>query len=277
MTLDARRSALWHAMGLGPLWQPRDAAVEAVAESVAMVEAAPIAAAVPDAPAVISGSSSAPNAAPVSVPNAARASTDGVATAELDWPELEQAVAACTACGLCRSRKQTVFGVGHVRAGWMLIGEAPGAEEDARGEPFVGQAGKLLDNMLASVGLSREGEDQHSSVYIANVLKCRPPGNRNPEPAEVAQCEPFLRRQLALVQPKLVVVMGRSAAQALLGSDASIASLRGRVHHVSVDGRQVPVIVTYHPAYLLRNLADKAKSWADLCLARKVFDDAGKS
>jgi DNA polymerase len=151
----------------------------------------------------------------------------------------------------------------------MLIGEAPGSEEDARGEPFVGQAGRLLDNMLASIGLTRAGETPQS-VFIANVLKCRPPGNRNPEPAEVTQCEPFLRRQVELVAPRLIVVMGRFAAQALLGTDASIASLRGQVHHVEVGGRRVPAVVTYHPAYLLRNLGDKAKAWADLCFAREV-------
>jgi DNA polymerase len=162
-----------------------------------------------------------------------------------------------------------VFGVGNPNAEWMLIGEAPGAEEDARGEPFVGQAGRLLDNMLASVGLERTGRTPQS-VYIANVLKCRPPGNRNPEPSEVALCEPFLLRQIELVKPKLIVVMGRFAAQSLLGTDASIASLRGRGHRVNVAGREIPVVVTYHPAYLLRNLADKSKSWADLCLAREV-------
>jgi DNA polymerase len=190
----------------------------------------------------------------------------------MSWDDLQRAVAACTACGLCRSRKQTVFGVGHPQAHWMLVGEAPGAEEDARGEPFVGQAGKLLDNMLAAVGLSRSGTDPAASVYIANVLKCRPPGNRNPEPLEVAQCDPFLRRQIALLQPRLAVVMGRFAAQSLLRTDASIASLRGRVHEIDVAGRKLPIIVTYHPAYLLRNLADKAKSWADLCLARQVYE-----
>jgi DNA polymerase len=192
--------------------------------------------------------------------------------ATLDWPALREAVAACRACGLCETRRQTVFGVGHPQAHWLLVGEAPGAEEDARGEPFVGQAGKLLDNMLAAVGLARSGRDPAQSVYIANVLKCRPPGNRNPEPPEVTQCEPFLQRQIALLQPRLVVVMGRFAAQSLLGTDASIASLRGRVHTIDVDGRNVPVIVTYHPAYLLRNLADKAKSWSDLCLARQVAE-----
>jgi len=189
--------------------------------------------------------------------------------AQMDWDELESAVAACTACELSRTRNRTVFGVGHRAAEWMLVGEAPGAEEDARGEPFVGQAGRLLDNMLDAVGLTRSGTTPRS-VYIANVLKCRPPGNRNPEPGEVAQCDPFLKRQIELINPKIVLVMGRFAAQSLLGTDASIASLRGKVHRIDVAGRSVAVVVTYHPAYLLRNLADKAKSWADLCLAREV-------
>jgi uracil-DNA glycosylase len=187
----------------------------------------------------------------------------------LDWHELRQEVTSCRACPLCETRKQTVFGVGNTRADWMLIGEAPGAEEDARGEPFVGQAGRLLDNMLASIGMSRDGETP-KSVYIANVLKCRPPGNRNPQADEVTKCEPFLLRQIELVAPALIVVMGRFAAQSLLGTDASIASLRGKSHRIHVAGRQIPVVVTYHPAYLLRNLIDKEKSWADLCLASKV-------
>jgi DNA polymerase len=178
------------------------------------------------------------------------------------WIEIKQAVPACTACGLHKSRAQTVFGVGDENADWMLIGEAPGAEEDRLGEPFVGQAGKLLDNMLAAIDLKR-GEN----VYIANVLKCRPPGNRNPEPEEVARCTPFLKRQIALIQPKLIIAMGRFAAQTLLASDATIASLRGRVF--SYEG--VPLIVTYHPAYLLRTLPDKSKAWADLVFARKTM------
>jgi DNA polymerase len=189
----------------------------------------------------------------------------------MDWANLQEAVAGCVACKLCQTRTQTVFGVGHHAAHWMIVGEAPGAEEDARGEPFVGQAGRLLDNMLASVGLTRQGENE-STVYIANVLKCRPPGNRNPEPAEAAACVPFLKRQIALIRPVLIVVMGRVAAQALLSTEATIASLRGRVHALTVDERTIPVVVTYHPAYLLRNLADKAKSWADLCLAREVYE-----
>ena len=182
------------------------------------------------------------------------------------WIELKQAVPACTACSLHKSRTQTVFGVGDEQADWMLIGEAPGAEEDRLGEPFVGQAGKLLDNMLAAIGL-RRGEN----VYIANVLKCRPPANRNPEPEEVAKCSPHLRRQIELIGPKLIVAMGRFAAQTLLDTDASIASLRGRVH--SYAG--VPLIVTYHPAYLLRTLPDKAKAWEDLLFARKTIASLG--
>lgn len=189
---------------------------------------------------------------------------------QLDWEGLERAVAACTACSLCQSRTQTVFGTGSHGAGWMFIGEAPGAEEDARGEPFVGQAGRLLDNMLAAVGLGRDRPGEQA-VFIANVLKCRPPGNRNPDAAEVAACVPFLRRQIALLHPRLIVVLGRFAAQAMLASDASIASLRGRVHQVAVGTECYPVIVTYHPAYLLRNLADKSKVWDDLCLARKTY------
>ena len=182
--------------------------------------------------------------------------------AERAWIELKQAVPACTACGLHKTRTQTVLGVGDENADWMLVGEAPGAEEDRLGEPFVGQAGRLLDNMLAAIGLRRG-----ANVYIANVLKCRPPGNRNPEPEEVAKCTPFLKQQIALIRPKLIVAMGRFAAQTLLASDATISSLRGRVYRY--EG--VPLIVTYHPAYLLRNLPDKAKAWADLLFAKKTI------
>jgi uracil-DNA glycosylase len=178
------------------------------------------------------------------------------------WPELKQAVVGCTACGLHKTRTQTVFGVGDENADWMLIGEAPGAEEDRLGDPFVGQAGKLLDNMLAAIELSRT-----RNVYIANVLKCRPPGNRNPEPEEVARCTPHLLRQIEFVKPKLIIAMGRFAAQTLLDTDASIASLRGKLHRYA----GLPLIVTYHPAYLLRNLPDKAKAWADLVFARKTM------
>jgi DNA polymerase len=184
--------------------------------------------------------------------------------ARMDWPALKTAVATCEACGLAKTRNKTVFGVGDERAEWMLVGEAPGAEEDARGEPFVGQAGRLLDSMLAAVAL-RRGEN----VYIANVLKCRPPGNRNPEPFEVAQCSPHLVRQIELIQPKLILALGRAAAQLLLNTDASIASLRGKLFRY----QGVTTIVTYHPAYLLRNLPDKSKAWEDLCFARATMKD----
>jgi DNA polymerase len=237
MTLDARRARIWQAMGMGPIWLRRDQPVASPVEGVA---------------------------AKVSATDSREQRI-----ARLGWDELGAEVANCRACHLCETRTQTVFGVGNPNAEWMLIGEAPGAEEDARGEPFVGQAGRLLDNILMSIGLTRTGPTPQS-VYIANVLKCRPPGNRNPEPAEVAQCEPFLLRQVELVNPKLILVMGRFAAQSLLGTDASIASLRGRAHRINVAGREIPVVVTYHPAYLLRNLVDKAKVWADLCLAKDV-------
>ena len=189
---------------------------------------------------------------------------DAVAQAQpaLDWIPLKALVSGCTACGLHKTRTQTVFGVGDPDADWMLIGEAPGAEEDRLGDPFVGQAGKLLDNMLAAIDLHRS-----RNVYIANVLKCRPPGNRNPEPEEVAKCSPHLLRQIELVKPRLIVAMGRFAAQTLLETGASISSLRGRVHRYA----GVPLIVTYHPAYLLRTLEDKAKSWEDLVFAKKTM------
>ena len=186
----------------------------------------------------------------------------------LDWPALYEDIGACTACGLCRTRKRAVPGVGDMRADWLFVGEAPGAEEDAQGEPFVGQAGKLLDSMLAAIGLAR-GE----SVYIANVLKCRPPGNRTPEPLEVDACKPYLDRQIEMIEPKLIVALGKSAATTLLGTEASIASLRGRLHRYG----NVPLLVTYHPAYLLRNLPDKAKAWEDLLLARRTVRAASAS
>lgn len=186
----------------------------------------------------------------------------------MGWAELKQAVAACSACALHKTRTQTVFGVGDESADWMLVGEAPGAEEDRLGEPFVGQAGRLLDNMLAAIGLKR-GEN----VYIANVLKCRPPGNRNPEPEEVACCSPHLVCQIELIRPKLIVAMGRFAAQTLLNSDASIASMRGRVYRY----QGVPTIVTYHPAYLLRSLPDKSKAWADLLFAVRTLRELNQA
>ncbi len=211
-----------------------------------------------------------PAAAPAAAPEPA--STSGPsreAIARLDWPALRDEVAACRACSLCESRKNTVFGVGNERAHWMVVGEAPGEQEDLKGEPFVGAAGKLLDSMLRALGLSREEAPPQRQVYIANTLKCRPPRNRNPDPAELAQCEPFLQRQIELIQPRIILAMGRFAVQQLLRSQEPIGRLRGRVHRY----QGVPLIVTYHPAYLLRNLPDKARAWEDLCLALKTLDE----
>jgi uracil-DNA glycosylase len=181
---------------------------------------------------------------------------------EMNWEQLKQSVAACAACPLYQARKHTVFGVGDETASWLFIGEGPGAREDELGEPFVGQAGRLLDNMLLAIGLKRD-----QFVYIANIVKCRPPGNRNPQPTEAEQCRPYLLRQIALVQPRLIVALGKVAAQNLLETVDSIASLRGKLH----DFAGIPLIVTYHPAYLLRTLADKAKAWEDLCFAKATM------
>ncbi|MDB5944589.1 MAG: polymerase [Ramlibacter sp.] len=210
----------------------------------------------------------------VVVPVVAQAARAPVQTAEgatsgvelMQWDALAQAVAQCRGCSLCNGRRNTVFGVGDRQADWLIVGEAPGENEDLQGEPFVGQAGLLLDNMLKALGL-----DRRQKVYIANVLKCRPPGNRNPEPQEVAQCEPFLRRQVELLQPRIILAMGRFAVQALLQSNEPIGKLRGKVHRYN----EIPLVVTYHPAYLLRNLPDKAKAWADLCLALEVLQQSG--
>jgi DNA polymerase len=182
----------------------------------------------------------------------------------MQWPELKARVAACTDCPLHAKRNKTVFGVGDENADWLFVGEGPGAEEDAQGEPFVGQAGRLLDSMLAAIKLKRG-----ANVYIANIIKCRPPGNRNPEPNEALQCEPYLHRQIELIGPKLIIALGKVAAANLLATDASVASMRGRVHRY----RGTPLIVTYHPAYLLRNLPDKAKAWVDLLFAVRTMRD----
>ena len=197
---------------------------------------------------------------------------DAAAIAQLDWPALQAAVADCRACGLCQDRRQTVFGTGHRRAHCMVVGEAPGEQEDLAGEPFVGPSGQLLDRMLAALGLTR-GVAAHDAeparqVYIANTLKCRPPLNRNPLAGELATCQPFLERQVALVQPRVILAMGRFAVQSLLGSDQAIGKLRGRLH----QWHGVPLVVTYHPAYLLRQPADKARAWDDLCLAASCLD-----
>jgi uracil-DNA glycosylase family 4 len=177
-----------------------------------------------------------------------------------DWTALRERVAACTACDLCKTRTQTVFGVGNTRADWLVIGEAPGADEDRQGEPFVGRAGQLLNAMLLAIGLPRE------TVFIANILKCRPPGNRDPKPEEVSRCLPFLSQQIALLKPKIMLAVGRIAAQNLLATDLPLARLRGKLHHFGEAN--TPLVITYHPAYLLRSPADKRKAWEDLKFAR---------
>jgi len=185
-----------------------------------------------------------------------------VAAEVLDWPSLARAVAECRACALCQQRKQAVLGVGDPQADWLFIGEGPGAEEDERGEPFVGQAGKLLDNMLAALDLQRE-----SKVYIGNAVKCRPPGNRTPSADEMAACKPYLERQIALIRPKVIVLLGKAAVHSVLGEDKSLAAMRGKPYEYA----GIPVVVTYHPAYLLRSLPEKAKAWEDLLFARRIL------
>ena len=207
--------------------------------------------------------SAAPTPAPHPPSGADDRSTRALEIAALDWQPLREHVAACRACRLCEGRRQTVFGVGNERAHCMIVGEAPGENEDLQGEPFVGAAGQLLDRMLHAIGLTRGAAEPAQQVYIANTLKCRPPRNRNPEHDELALCAAYLRRQIDLVQPRLLLAMGRFAVQTLLDSSEPIGKLRGRVHR----WHERPVVVTYHPAYLLRNPADKARAWADLCLA----------
>ena len=258
MSLD--RDRILDEMGLSPRWVLREQ--PAVARG-ALRPAAPAPAAADQQPAAESAQT-----APVPVSRtAAPASAECVGQiAQMDWAALRQSVAECRSCALCAQRKQAVLGVGDENADWLFIGEGPGAEEDARGEPFVGPAGKLLDAMLAAIDLKR-GED----VYIANAVKCRPPSNRTPEAGEMAACAPYLKRQIALLQPRLIVLLGRAAVNALLGEEGSLASLRGKPLAYRDGEREIPVVVTYHPAYLLRSLPDKAKSWEDLCRARALM------
>lgn len=221
-----------------------------------------------------------PTVAPVVTPPsvAARSAPAPLASnsgpfASLDWPALREAVAGCRACSLCETRTQTVFGVGHPQAHWMVVGEAPGEQEDRLGEPFVGPAGQLLDRMLAALKLTRaeDGDAPPAQrVFIANTLKCRPPRNRNPSPEELQRCEPFLMRQIELVKPRIILAMGAFAVKSLLRSDQPVGRLRGQVHRY----HGVPLVVTYHPAYLLRSLHDKARAWEDLCLAAQVVEQA---
>lgn len=278
LQLDARQRAMLQEMGIELfLPEPALAAIEAepvAARAAASAQVVPAPSREPLAASgagVETGTASAPAprapvppvAAPVRAEAPLRQRMPGIEL--MEWDALADAVAGCRACRLCEGRRNTVFGVGDRQADWLVVGEAPGENEDLQGEPFVGQAGKLLDNMLGALGLNRR-----ERVYIANVLKCRPPGNRNPEPEEVAQCEPFLRRQVELLQPKIILAMGRFAVHTLLQTTEPIGRLRGRVHHY----QGVPVVVTYHPAYLLRNLPDKAKAWADLVLAQSVMASA---
>jgi DNA polymerase len=247
--MSVRRDEIMKELGLTPVWRLRTGASQAEPEAQPQ-SVVPVAA---SAPRPVKAVAARADAALV-LPLDARAA--GIA--QMDWPQLKESVAGCTACPLHKGRNKTVFGVGDERAEWLFIGEGPGADEDMKGEPFVGQAGKLLDNMLAAIGLKRG-----QNVYIANVVKCRPPGNRNPEPLEVAQCEPYLHRQIELIKPRLIVALGKVAAVNLLKREASVASLRGKV----LEYRGIPLIITYHPAYLLRSLPEKAKAWEDLCFA----------
>jgi uracil-DNA glycosylase len=254
--VKSRRDLMLEEMGLTPVWRLRESAPETAEPPVPV-------------PAETAESRPATRTAPIPHHPSPITHT-GDRRAEImrmPWPEIKARVASCTDCPLHAKRNKTVFGVGDENADWLFVGEGPGAEEDAQGEPFVGQAGRLLDSMLAAIKLKRG-----DNVYIANILKCRPPGNRNPEPQEALQCEPYLHRQIDLIQPKLIIALGKVAAANLLATDASVASMRGKVHRY----RGTPLIVTYHPAYLLRNLPDKAKAWVDLCFAVKTMRELQK-
>ena len=233
--------------------KPQAAAARDATAQTARVDARPAPAEPPAPQAPATPHEEAPTAAP-----------SGIDVSTLDWDALQAAVARCTACELHATRTQTVFGTGNRNADWMIVGEAPGADEDRQGEPFVGRAGQLLNNMLRAIGLQRE------QVYIANVIKCRPPNNRNPHVDEISQCIGYLQRQIALVKPRLILVVGRVAAHGLLKVDTPLGRLRGQVYRFC----DTPVVVTYHPAYLLRTPRDKAKSWDDLRFARRVVEGA---
>ncbi|HYW55611.1 MAG TPA: uracil-DNA glycosylase [Polaromonas sp.] len=286
MDLDKRQRAMLREMGVR-VWQPQPAASEAAATQAANAINTIANAARPQGAEARFDSKPpvmAPQTAPagVSVPPPLQdvsAPRDILGIERMDWPALQAAVAGCTACALCQGRKNTVFGVGPLApVDWLIVGEAPGENEDLAGEPFVGQAGKLLDNMLQAMRLQRGNDNAvpkagvSKSVFITNVLKCRPPANRNPEPSEVAQCAPYLKRQVELLQPKMILALGKFAAHSLLQASVPevekipLGKLRGQVHRYL----GVPVVVTYHPAYLLRSLPDKAKAWDDMCLALSV-------
>ena len=263
MPVTPRQAAYLHALGV-TRYAPRRVQ-QAVVVDVAAAEPGletPPPMQIREAPPVVSHSVAAPAAATVV---AATASDPAAA-----WSTLTAQIAACTACALSRTRTHTVPGVGDRNADWLIIGEAPGAEEDARGEPFVGRAGKLLDAMLRAVGL-----DRSRGVYITNIVKCRPPNNRDPAPDEAAACAGYLERQIALIEPKLILAVGKVAAHNLLGSEEPIGRLRGRVWHWR--GTDLPVVATYHPAYLLRSPLEKRKAWDDLCLAQDVYRERSEA
>jgi DNA polymerase len=263
-----RREAILRELNLYPQWvlrkQPTHLAGNPLPGEADVESAPPVVAEVPMPDAVLPVDS---GQVAENIPTDADASRS-VPASELDglnWSELKQRVHDCTACKLRAGCTQTVFGVGDENADWLFVGEGPGADEDALGEPFVGQAGKLLDNMLLAIKLKRG-----KNVYIANVVKCRPPGNRAPLADEISLCLPYLQRQIELIKPKLIVALGKVASNALLGRDATLASLRGKLH----DYRGIPLIVTYHPAYLLRSPTEKAKAWQDLRLSvQKMQED----
>ena len=278
MSEMTRRSVFLDEIGLGPLWLRRDgglASAEPIEADMAPAEAIPAAALQEQQlePAVQNRAeiSAWGGGEPISAPPAAVHPTQSPAA--MDWTQLQAAVAGCTACGLCHGRKNTVFGVGDSKAKWLFIGEGPGRNEDIQGEPFVGPAGKLLDNILLAMGLKRG-----DNAYIANIVKCRPTDgtgrDRPPAADEVAACMPYLQRQIELIQPTILVALGKTAALSLLGLDAAtpVSKLRGTVHRYA----DRPLVVTYHPAYLLRQLGDKGKVWSDLCLAMSTYANAGE-
>lgn len=235
-------------------------------------ESAPVAAEPADLPAR-TPLQEAPDAPPRAAARAGAASVAGPgsdAVATLDWPALAVQAAACTACPLCAGRTHSVFGAGHRQADWMIVGDAPEADDDRTGEPFAGRAGQLLDNMLNAIHLTRSEAPPARQVYVTLAVKCQPPGRRHPEPAEVAQCEPFLLRQVQLVRPRIILAMGRVAAQGLLRSGEAIGRLRGRVHRYA----GIPVVATHNPDYLLRQPQAKAEAWDDLCLALRTVKDS---
>ncbi len=289
--LDERQRSMLEAMGI-KTWLPdapqAPAAIQALHAPAASVaqedskEKKPVAAAPTEQATIKSIATRAPaDAIPQTVSsNETSFAPRPEGIAQMDWAALQTAVSSCRACALCESRNNTVFGVGQApQVNWLIVGEAPGENEDKQGEPFVGQSGKLLDNMLAAMKVGQDGKglSRSESVYIANVIKCRPPDNRNPTAAEIATCEPYLARQIELLRPKMILAMGKFAISTVTGSNEPVGKLRGKVHKLNHPNFQAPVIVTYHPAYLLRNLPEKAKSWADLLLAMQTYRELPSS